>query len=521
MRMAASDRQSLDLLINDGEGIFEPRESQAQFQGNINDLAVGDLDDDGHLDVVAALYHDGNVSVALGDGAGDFAAEPVPVTVAGSASSVSLGDIDAMETWTCAWASNIRISRCLRGGRGVAVFLGQGDGGLGPRLFVADGEAVAVSPESGRCRRRRTDPGRDSASRKCTYCAVSRPSCCPRSLGSDRMGSSSGAHYAEGDWDDNGVADSLVKTITGLELRLNPGTECGADGSRASECGLDQAFLRDVTGDGRTDILTSGPSGVYVLPQDEHGQPGELVFTPPDATTLISDGIVDLNRDGAADLLLLQGTDLYAWLGQGDGSFQPLGDAAVARGRAFQVADWNTDGHADLMVLWANRLSVLHGSADGSFHETFHTAISAGTVLERVADLDGDGDLDVVLAGGNPVVVSFRGCDLRPGIGPRDDECRQRFAGGDGPDFRLLVRGECPDEKLLIGWSDLRAMVDRLASHQRRDDSCPRSSKRHPPKVVTIRKLWPISIRMAISTSPCTARDGVHVIVGSARRDLH
>jgi hypothetical protein len=116
----------------------------------------------------------------------------------------------------------------------------------------------------------------------------------------------------------------------------------------------------------------------------------------------------DMNRDGRLDLLEFNrdGTGIVIWLGQSDGTFIAstsyptvgTADTPALPGYA-AVGDFNEDGLADLVVTRSSGASVevrpgLPGGGLGG---------RTGVPLSRlgVADLDGDGHLDVV-AGFNP-----------------------------------------------------------------------------------------------------------------------
>jgi hypothetical protein len=214
--------------------------------------------------------------------------------------------------------------------------------------------------------------------------------------------------------------------------------------------GADGVVLADFNGDGRLDqadsISDSGsptgpglsvslgipgwpgwgfgtPTG-YTLPQPG----GRDVVVAPDQNQVAA----DFNHDGFADLAVTSypstGGAVYGpgyvsiLLGNGNGTFRTPIDYAVGdRPLALALGDFDNNGHADLVIVngnddaAGNKVTVLFGVGDGTFRGPNLAApdqFDSHPVGESprgvvVADLDGDGNADLVTANYSDNTLSF------------------------------------------------------------------------------------------------------------------
>ena len=126
--------------------------------------------------------------------------------------------------------------------------------------------------------------------------------------------------------------------------------------------------------------------------------------------------IADFNGDGIPDLVVADygSSQISVLLGNGDGTFAPaVNYASAAASSGIQpysvaVGDFNGDGKADLVVTnYSNiatpfaagaSVSILLGVGDGTFHPAVEFAAGSGPLALAVADVNGDGLLDLVVA---------------------------------------------------------------------------------------------------------------------------
>ena len=216
--------------------------------------------------------------------------------------------------------------------------------------------------------------------------------------------------------------------------------------------------LADFDGDGFPDVAVSENSG---CPPNRHaievflqGAGGTKTFTsksilpvagdcPPNAT--VGHGLVaaDFDHDGIVDLVastvINSSYSALFFKGNGDGTFKDptvVGTAVIGRDGIsdFTAADVNGDGHLDLIGIGGGAVWVQLGNGDGTFLPPvaydFGTSAFGGSCGDfcevRVADIDGDGFPDIVVAAPS----SFAGFAVLRGKGDGTFESPVKFAVG-------------------------------------------------------------------------------------------
>lgn len=146
----------------------------------------------------------------------------------------------------------------------------------------------------------------------------------------------------------------------------------------------------------------------------------QVVGPYPSSTTLPALGTFfatgDFNKDGKMDFVASSNYDRIAvFLGNGDGSFPLPVYYPVTAPMGLEVADLNGDGNLDIVVANYNltpsggSVSVLLGNGDGTFQPavTYATGANTNPVAIAVGDLNGDGNPDLVVSDNNGSMLVF------------------------------------------------------------------------------------------------------------------
>ncbi len=182
--------------------------------------------------------------------------------------------------------------------------------------------------------------------------------------------------------------------------------------------GTDAVFI-DVDGDGDLDVVVSVEYGVNRLYINEGG--GRLTYRPGAFGAIMHDtehvAAADFNGDGHPDVVFVSEADEthQLFFGDGRGGFTDVSDRLprMSQGNAVSTGDLNGDGLPDIFIgstgetghagpiTPARNLLFLNDPArPGHFIDASDTLPGSDDQTEGAAfaDIDGDGDLDIVLA---------------------------------------------------------------------------------------------------------------------------
>jgi hypothetical protein len=201
----------------------------------------------------------------------------------------------------------------------------------------------------------------------------------------------------------------------------------------------------DFNGDGNLDlaVVNSGSNNVGILVSNGDGtyQPAVTYPTAANPTYVIA---ADLNGDGIPDLAVAADNVIDVFLAKGDGTFRaPVSyNSGGFDTPSIAFGDFNHNGKTDLVVAHGcadsncanGAVSLLLGNGDGTFQAPTNFA-SIGELASsiEVGDFNGDGKLDIAVAGDTAAGVEHDVVDILLGNGDGTFQPAVSYnAAGDG-----------------------------------------------------------------------------------------
>lgn len=338
---------------NNGIDISSTFSLSQEFGSDILNMALGDVNNDGHLDMVGNYTFDG-IRIALNDGSGAFIAPGQPLVnetgtiIQSTFIPLALGDIDNDGDLDLVTSSLI----WLNDGNGTFTH-----SGLPQHKPTINDLSVVL-----------------------------------------------------GDIDKDGDLDLLANNEVLLNNKFELEEQKGffTSNQLLGNFSKSTSVLEDINNDGYLDVVLGSGGGdfsnstVTVWLNNDPGNPGKGTFTELTQTVNNITGntvLGDIDNDGDSDLI----TDgRKIWFNDGSGTFiedlsQSLENPAV---RATALVDFDEDGDLDLIVgiedEYANPNNIWINDSKGTFEES-ELELNVGITYElAVGDIDNDGDKDLL-----------------------------------------------------------------------------------------------------------------------------
>ena len=388
---------TISVLLGTGNGTFEtPNTFDTDLQPR--SLALEDFDNDGNIDIVTANSSGNSLSVLLGDGNGFFVPRQ-DYTIGGQPSMVVTADING--------DGDLDLISRERFGEHISVSLGQGDGSFGNLSTVAvgstinslvlgdlDGDDILDITVSTQDRQLVVLSGDGSGNFTVSqdYAVSGRP---------EELA------LADLNGDSNLDVVALNPSIDAATIFFgrNDGTLTILENTYSTGVSPKSVALGDLNGDGYLDVVTgsnSSSSNSVALrfgnPDGTFGDRTDLSVGKTPAFVLLE----DLDGDSDLDIVTVNSSNnnISVLLGNGDGSFAPRIDYAVRRTpSSLTITDIDGDGTLDLVTVNSSNdlISILLGRGDGTFIPEDYAVGGVPTLVE-LGDLNGDGLSDIVTA---------------------------------------------------------------------------------------------------------------------------
>ncbi len=403
---------SVVIIDDDGIVVFNPQPTFTEFEDEPlvfpargpQDIKVADIDLDGDLDVVFGNSGTGTINVLINNGDGTFTAqEPVQVadpnnvpatgTYAPNLASIDIGDLTQDGASDVAFALQLQTSvgyvendgfgNLVEGNR-----FNSGRAALALTVADIDGDGLDDIITAQR--------GGGLVSRNEVYVNYGGPTLGDQILIALRSIFSLGVAPLEvfvADIDGDGLLDAGFRNRAGIYAVFNQGNRSFTALQtivtiNTSDTLGKYAQFADFNGNGRQDLVVSGTTNLAVYLNNDGRRFATtpiILQRPPTVSRSEPVFAIDANGDGVVDIILRNADGVSVYEGRGDGTFLPFRDGFLDYPlTTIAIADLNGDGSLDLVS--TQRFTVTVHFSKPTESGEFRAAAGEFSQLSRLSD---------------------------------------------------------------------------------------------------------------------------------------
>jgi uncharacterized protein (DUF2141 family) len=411
--------EEIAVFLGNGDGTFQTAITislgSATSGTRLTIAATGDVDNDGHQDIIVTDATNTRVVVLLGDGTGHATLK----------SSLADGGYPLLAVHDLNGDGNLDLITQGAAGADIGVFLGHGDGTFATAVFYpnnfssvlgdadGDGHVDLIGGGDGQLTILHGNPDGTFAPTPIASVNYSSPSFLKTGFASYLSA------YAYLDLNGDRIPDILARGDDGLTVILGkPGLQFAPPVHYpvAQDFFLDDFFdsntLVDMDGDGNPDFISAGPNGVYITYGRADGSFASANVYESGTVDFFAT-VADFNEDKNPDVVTTGTTQLQLNFGKADGTFSPAtsipgtvvyndGNPGISLTHIVH-GDFNGDGHQDLITIGLPAINttvpyLLSGHGDGTFSSPVALSTQiAVTDQSTVGDFNHDGRDDIAV----------------------------------------------------------------------------------------------------------------------------
>jgi hypothetical protein len=396
--VVGTNANTVEILHGNPDGTFATTSSGgATLNSYVTVIAVADFNSDGILDI--AVNDGSGLTILLGTGNLSYA-NPVPYSLGALSYATAVADFNR--------DGHPDVALSVSGG--IALLFGSANGTLQSYAVYDMGQGVASLTVA------------DLNGDHIPDIAVAEGSAGPGILigkgdgtftlkAGSSISQGTGTIVLPGDFNGDGKEDLYftADNSSGLVLFGNgDATFNSVSLTLFQQVGFVAAAAGDLNNDGRTDLVSLNYQSFDVL----LGQANEtfklVTNTVNNVQSSVNPVIADFNKDGKADLLVPNLTTIQVFLGNGDGTFTPgritstqiPGVDGLCGPTSMAAADLDGDGNLDVVAAIScnNVAEILYGNGDGTFQNPVVLPLEQGYNIVQIADLNGDHLPDLIFS---------------------------------------------------------------------------------------------------------------------------